>query len=278
MAIVLSSALVLSAPTDPTGPNAPVIGWRNIVAAGGIEADSEAAGYPVTNLANPSTAPQASWRSASTAEQFVTVATPGGDAIDYVGIARHNFGSAGINISIEAADPDNPGDWIEIFAAVVLAGDGPAVLRFEPTYATAIRLRLIPPGAVPPRAAVLYVGQLLRLPRGLQSGLVPLAFAASDEVVSGQAESGDFLGRIVTNQSLKSAVSVRYLPYDWFRANMGPFARAARTIPFFFAWAPADYPDDAGYAWLDGDLRPTVERTAAGIVAHVDISMMALAL
>jgi hypothetical protein len=278
MALVLSPALVLSAPTDPTGPNAPCIGWRNVVAAGGIEADSEAAGYPVTNLANPSTAAQAGWRSDSTDEQHITIILPGGGPVDYVGLARHNLGSTGVNLSIEAADPDNPGDWIEIFEAVVLAGDAPAVLRFDETFATAIRLRMIPVGAVPPRIAVVYAGMLLRLPRGLQPGLVPLAFAAADDVVSGQAESGDYLGRIVTNQSLKTAVSIRYLSYDWFRANMGPFARAARTIPFFFAWAPGDYPDDAGYAWLDGDIRPTVERTATGIVTHVDISMKALAL
>ena len=276
MAIVLSQALVLSAATDPTGPNAPVIGWRNVVAAGGITADSEAAGYPVTNLANPSTA--AGWRSDTTDEQLVTVATPPAEPIDYVGIARHNLGSTGVNLSLEIPDPESPGDWIEIFEAVVLAGDGPAVLRFEEVYTTALRLRLIPVGDVPPRIAVVYVGLLLRLPRGLQPGLVPMADAAQDEVASGVAESGDFLGRIVTSQTLKTAVSIRYLSYDWYIANLRPFGRAAKTIPFFFLWAPADYPYDAGFAWLDGDLRPTVERTARGIAAHVDMSMGALAL
>lgn len=276
MAIVLSQALVLSAATDPTGPNAPVIGWRNLVAPGGIEADSEVAGYPATNMANPSTA--AGWRSAIADEQVITIAIPSGQPIDYVGIARHNLGSTGVNISIEAADPENEGEWIEIFEAVVLAGDGPAVLRFEETYAAAIQIRLIPPGDVPPRIAVVYAGMLLRLPRGLQPGLVPMADAASDDVTTGVAESGDFLGRIVTRQALKTAVSIRYLSYDWYIANLRPFGRAAKTIPFFFLWAPADYPYDAGFAWLDGDLRPTVERTARGIVAHVDISMGALAL
>lgn len=276
MAIVLSYAVVLSAATDPTGPNAPCIGWRNVVAAGGITAESEAVGYPATNLANPSTA--AGWRSDTTDEQVITVATPPSEPIDYVGIARHNLGSTGVNLSLEIPDPDSPGDWIEIFEAVVLAGDGPAVLRFEEVYTSALRLRLIPVGDVPPRAAVLYVGKLLRLPRGLQPGLVPMADAAQDEVASGIAESGDYLGRIVTSQTLKTSVSIRYLSYDWYIANLRPFGRAAKTIPFFFVWAPADYPDDAGFAWLDGDLRPTVERTARGIAAHVDMSMGALAL
>lgn len=276
MAIVLSYAVVLSAATDPTGPNAPCIGWRNVVAAGGITADSEAAGYPVTNLANPSTA--AGWRSASTAEQVITVATPSGEPIDYVGIVRHNLGSTGVNLSLEIPDPDSPGDWVEILSPVVLAGDGPAVLRFEEVYTTALRLRLVPVGAVAPRAAVLYVGKLLRLPRGLQPGLVPLADAAQDEVSSGIAESGDFLGRIVTSQTLKTAVSIRYLSYDWYIANLRPFGRAAKTIPFFFVWAPAEYPDDAGFAWMEGDLRPTAQRTARGVVVDVEISMGALAL
>ena len=76
MAIVLSQALVLSAATDPASPHAPVIGWRNVVEAGGIEADSEAAGYPATNMANPSTA--AGWRSDIADEQFVTAAITSG--------------------------------------------------------------------------------------------------------------------------------------------------------------------------------------------------------
>ena len=274
MAVVLSRALVLSDPVGGESPNAPIIGWRNLVTLGGITADHVDTDFPASNLANPSTASR--WESGSTATQYVTFVVAGTDEIDYVGIARHNLGSAGVNVSVETYDAI--GDtWDEAFAAVVLAGDGPAILRFEPVNTTQVRIKLQPAGTAP-RIAVVYIGKLLVLERGLQSGLVPLAFGASDEVVSGQAESGDFLGRVVTSQSIKTSVSIRYLRYDWFRENMGPFARAARTIPFFFSWAPEDYPDDAGYAWLDGDVRPTVERTAQGIMAHVDISLKALAL
>lgn len=275
MAILITPALVLASPVSVRGPNAPIIGWHNVVTLGGIVADHELAAFPASNLANPSTTLR--WQSDSTDEQYVTFSIPGTDPVDYVGLARHNLGSTGVNVSVEIIDPEDEEAWIEVFAPVVLVGDAPAVLRFEPVHTTQIRLRLQPVGTAP-RIAVVYVGKLLILPRGMEQGHVPVPFAAADEVVSGQAESGDFLGRIVTNQSLSTAVAIQNLSYDWFRANMGAFAKGARTSPFFFAWMPGTYPSDVGYAWLDGDLRPETVRLATGIAVNVSMQMKALAL
>lgn len=275
MAIVISRAIVLSAAVAALGGDRPVIGWDNRFVASGVTADSEAAGFPASNLANPSTA--ARWQSASTADQYVTFAISGGDPIDYIGIARHNLGSAGVNVSVEIPDEASPGDWIEIFPAAVLAGDAPALLRFEAVFASEVRLRLQPVGTAP-RIAVVYVGKLLVLPVGFEPGLVPLPFAANDEIATARSESGDFLGRIVTDQKLATAVSIQYLDDAWFRANMGPFVRVARTRPFFFAWMPATYPADVGYAWLESDLRPQAVRTMAGVKVHLNLQIAAVSL
>lgn len=276
MALVISRNVVLLAtPIEGDLANAPVIGWRNLVTLGGIAADSEAEAFPASNLANPSTASR--WQSETTAEQYVTFDVSSPDPIDYVGLARHNLGSAGVNVSIEIPDPDNEGEWIEVFAPAVLPGDAPQILRFDPVNAAQVRLRLQGASA-PPRIAVCYVGALTVLPRGLQPGHVPLPFAAGDEIVTGQAESGDFLGRIVTKQALSTAVQITYLDYGWFKANLGGFVQAARTIPFFFAWMPQIHPAEVGYAWLDNDVRPETSVVSSGVVVSLSLQLSAVAL
>lgn len=278
MALVLSAALVLSEPLDSTDAAAPVIGWHNVVQAGGITADFELPGYPASNMALPTTAE--GWRSSSTDEQTVTFAIPGGEGVDYVGIERHNLGGIGCNISLEIPDPDDAGEWIELMAPLVPAGNAPLMLRFPLTYTGgALRFRMVmPDGAPPPQIAVVYIGRLTRIPRGIQPGSTPIPFAGSTDIVTGMAESGDYLGRIVTRRALSTAVTFRYLPDSWFRANMGAFALAAMEIPFFFCLLPALYPGDVGYGALKGDLRPDPEMTGEGVMVHVTLQIDAVAL
>jgi len=61
----------------------------------------------------------------------------------------------------------------------------------------------------------------------------------------------------------------------WYRAQMQPFIRASVEAPFFFAWRPADYPGEVGYAWPVNDPVPQnqgvrdfmqVELELAGII------------
>ncbi|WP_371346087.1 hypothetical protein [Ancylobacter sp. IITR112] len=278
MALVLSYALVLADPLDSTDASAPVLGWHSVVQAGGILAEYEAAGYPASNLATPSTAE--GWRSTSAAEQTVTFAIPGGEGVDYVGIERHNLGSIGCNLSLEIPDPEDEGEWIELAAPLVPAGDAPLMLRFPLTYTGgALRFRLaMPDGAVPPEIAVVYIGRLTRIPRGIQPGAVPIRYAGSTDIVTGFAESGDYLGRIVTRRALTTSVSFRYLPDSWFRANMDGFARASMERPFFFCVLPALYPGDVGYGVLKGDLRPEQEMTGEGVMVHITLQIDAVAL
>lgn len=275
MAIVISPNVVLAADAADIGGNAPVIGWHNLVTLAGVAASFQAVDHPASNLANPSTAQ--AWRSTSTAVQYLTVTLSGTDAVDYVGLARHNLGSGLVGVSVEIDDPEAPGNWVEVASAMLLPDDGPAVIRFEEVYPTTLRLKLVP-GAVIPRLAVLYVGKLLVLQRGLQPGHVPLPFAASDEIVTGQAESGDFLGRIVTRQARTSSVSIIGLGYDWFHQNMAAFVRKARTVPFFFAWMPELYPHEVGYAWLTNDVRPETQMVQSGIIVSVNLELGAVAL
>lgn len=253
--IVISRSLQLAEPPG-FGINAdnPVIGWHNLVTSGGVTADEEQASYPATNLANPAT--NLVWKGNITGEQHIAVSVTYPDAIDYLAVARHNFASAAIPVSVEG---DSGSGFVELVQEVMLPDDGPALFRWDPVSLAAVRLRL-QQGDAPPEAAVLYVGKLLILQRRLYVGHTPIKYGRKTSVTNGMSESGNFLGRIVLGQSLETGVSLQNITPSWYRSNMEPFVSAAREAPFFFAWRPGSYPREVGYAWLNNDPQPVNQR------------------
>lgn len=256
MAVVISQNVVLSALTG-SGAGRPLIGWRNFITSWSVVADYEDQFFPAVNLANPSTASQ--WRSTSLDVQYITVNISPSDEIDYVGLARHNLGSSQAQISIEAKTAAAPAVWTEIFTTSTLSGDEPAILRFDPVAAQEVRIKITPSLAIP-RLSVLYVGKLTTMQRGMAQEVAALPYAYDTDVVTGMAESGDFLGRIVTGQSKSMDYTFEHVNYDWFHAELGPFAKAALVTPFFYAWLPKSYPNEVGYGWLNSDIRPVAFR------------------
>lgn len=259
--------MILTAPATPlsfalveadVNANNPLIGWHNVVTIANITADTEATDYPATNLANPAT--NLGWRADDTTEQYLTVGLSSfTEEVDYVGIARHNFGTAGITPSVEGlAEAGSPEDWVELVADSSLADDAPLVFRFTPQILQQIRVKL-PTGTVAARAAVLYVGKLMVLPRRVYVGHTPFTDGLQTKVVTGRSESGRFLGRIVIAEMAQTSVALSKLSPTWFRAYMRPFIRSAIEYPFFFAWRPQSYPGEVGYAWLTSDPQPSNE-------------------
>jgi len=259
--IVISSALVLAQQSGDVDGDLPAVGWRNVVTAGSIVADTQEANFPASNLANPAT--HLEWRAADDSEQYLTVTTNETDDIDYVGIAKHNFGSAEIPVSVEAYDGAN---WNEIVEEVMLADDGPVILRFEAQSIGQLRIRL-QAGSDNPRAAVVYVGKLLDLERKVYVGHTPLPDGIEAEIANGRSESGNFLGRIVLGEWRASPVPLSLISPAWFREHMRPFLKAANETPFFFAWRPASYPYETGYAWFTGSVPKPAPAGPSNLIA-----------
>lgn len=268
--IVNASGLVLP-PMQDSGPNNPVIGWRNIVTVANLAADGEDADYPASNLANPSTALK--WVGADTADQYLTVTTGTSDPIDYLAVARHNFGSGVIPVTVQGkASGGDP--YTDLVQETVLTDDLPVIFRFEPQALSHIRLKM-EPDADEPTAAVLYVGRLLVLPRRIYVGHTPLPLGRTTRVTSGRSEAGNYLGRIITGESRESAVSLQNLKPDWYRDEMDPFVAAAQETPFFWAWRPEKYPAETGFAWLNNEPRPSNSRPNG--MMSVDLQMAGIA-
>lgn len=248
--LVISTNYVLSPAAAAADPDVPAVGWHNVVVASGIVADTQEANYPASNLANPAT--HLEWRAADDSEQYLTVTTNEVDPIDYVGIAKHNFGTAEIVVSIEGLID---GDWEEIVEEVMLADDSPVIFRFAAQSLAQVRVRL-QSGSDVPRAAVIYVGKLLDLERKIYVGHTPLPHGRKSTVANGMSESGNFLGRIVLGEWRETTVPLSLISPGWFRTNMVPFLAVAKEIPFFFAWRPHTYKNEVGYGWFTDDPKP----------------------
>lgn len=245
--------------------NNPIILYDNLATIANVTADGSAADYPVSNVANPDTLSE--WCGSTTAEQLVTVTISVDRFADAIGIARHNFGTAQIQVSIEG----NVGaGWSQIVAPVLFKDDAPKIFRFTKDVYTGLRLRLGAGSAVP-RLAVLSVGELLRLPRRIYVGHTPITLGRQRKVINGMSESGNFLGRVVTGGQSSTAVSLKNLDPAWYRERFDPFVLACETLPFFFSWRPDRYPREIGYVWLSGDAIPKNQMSNG--MMQVDLSI-----
>lgn len=269
--IVVPSAYALTLAAAQAA-DLPVILWQTIAAAADYSADEEATGYPATNLANPSTIE--GWRGTSTDPQTITVALDGSIEIEGIGIERHNFGSGLVTVEIEGlapeGDPEEPTHWSVIVAEHIPAGDGTVIYVFDPGHYDAIRLNLTPSATIP-RLAVLWVGPVLRMERGVQPH-TPIGWGIRRTVQTGRSQSGDFLGRVITDATRQASAQFSYLTPEWLReSDWLAFASAAATSPFFFAWAPETYPTEVGFCWALNDIVASVNHLAGYAEATIEM-------
>lgn len=248
--IVISGNVVLAAAAAAADPDLPVIGWHNVVTSTTIVADTEEVNYPASNLANPAT--HLEWRAEDDSEQHLTITTNETDPIGYIAVARHNWCSAEIPVSVEGFIG---GVWTEIVEEVILSDDSPAMFLFASQSLAQIRFRL-QAGSDIPRAAVVNCGRVLALERKVYVGHTPMPHGIKSSVANGMSETGNFLGRIVLGEWRESTLPLSLLSPAWFRANMKTFLEAAVSDTFFLAWRPATYPREVGYCWITDNPAP----------------------
>lgn len=238
----------------------PVIGWHNVVVTTNVASSSAAVNYPITNVANPAT--HLIWRgNVVTANEVITITTNYADDVDYVAIARHNFGSAGIGIIIDGVGVGNsPGGFVELIGLTFLEDDSPVIFRFESHPWQTIRITLLP-GTANPELAVLYCGKLTTFERSVKIDArhTPFQLGQVSKQVTAKSESGHFLGRVVLSRKAASIADFEHIDQTWYRDNLQPVVEGAQEDPFFFAWDPSEYSDDVGYAWLVDDAKPEID-------------------
>lgn len=252
--IVLSQSLVLAASDIPAGT--PWIGWNNVATPSNVLAELSAIGYPGSNLGNPMT--HLRWKDSGGpggAEIFIWVQSVIG-SFDYLAVAGHNFGSGGNTLRVVSFFG---AAQTQVIDPVVLPDDAPVIFHYPEMAATDIVL-YVGPGSLQRSAAVLYCGNLLTMERGIKVDVdhVPVKYGRKAKVVGGMSESGNFLGRIVTQDHRESKANFSHITPDWYRSTLDPFVAASKTTPFFFAWNPNEYPLETGYCCMTNDPMPEI--------------------
>jgi len=261
--IVLSEAVVLALKTTSRG-EFPVIGWENLVTVDNVSATSSLAGYPASNLANPSTTPLQGWRSNSASVQYVTVdlLAVADDEVDYLAVARHNFGSKQIEVSVETLSAEEDADWVEAVEPFLLPNDAPFLARFVLDNQIGVRLKLDPTTSAEPtapQAAVLHVGRLLEFRNGVLAGSTVLQFGRERDIATKLSRSGEFLGRIIRGGKRRGQASFRNIDPTFYRTKVDPFVEASAEVPFFWVPDPKFKPQEVGFAWLANEPSPATQ-------------------
>lgn len=251
----------------------PIIGWQNLVTISNITVTSERPLFPATNLANPAT--HLIWQeelAAIGADSYLTVTFSVPTTINYVAIAKHNFGTLGSTVSVETAL--SPAGYVSQVSHNP-TDDSPIIFQLEPQSVTSVRVKLTTT-AERRSAAVLYVGNLLTLERSITIDVdhTPINFGRVNTIITGMSESGQFLGRLTKNHSLQTSVEFAHFTPSWFRTYMDPFLEVSHDIPFFWSWDPLNT-TDVGYAWVTRD--PTTKINPITGRFSLTIEMRALA-
>jgi hypothetical protein len=242
----------------------PYILWHSLVTDSNLASNVAAsAAYPLSNLGNPMT--HQLWEgNATSTTVYVTLTTSYTDLIDGVGVAAHNFGSAGIQVGVETS-PDLS-TWTSQASAIPTTDD-PLLFRIPANVYAGVRLALTV-GAVKPRAAVLFVHKMLIMERSLSIDVdhPPVNLNRLTKVAVGRSTGGSFLGQVVISESRKTKADFKWITPGFYRGSVDPFIKSSQSTPFFFAWSPAEYPADVGYCWMLDDpvsMQDTITRRFA---------------
>ena len=125
--------------------------------------------------------------------------------------------------------------------------------------------------------AVVYVGKLLIMERGIDINPthVPLPYGRKFKIATGMSETGNFLGRIVTQEHRQTMAEFKWITPAWYRETMDPFLEACPTTPFFWAWNPDEYPEESGYGWMINEPMPETDPITRRV--HVTLEFKGIA-
>lgn len=254
MTVVISDDMVINTSGSGNLPPFPLtharIGYKSICTIFNVSASSEAAGFPADAAVNPLTSEQ--WRPEAVPATWECIPDTAEDA-DYMGIAGHNLATVSAVVSVEYTI--NGTDWVRLreFAPVE---NTPLMFLFPSVTAVGWRLNIESSNGQP-FIGVIYIGESLAMQRPIYGGHSPVTLSRVTDVFPVRSEAGQWIGRTIVRKGVSTEFSWNNLTAQWYRLFFDPFVKAARTTPFFIAWRPAKYPQEVGYCWTTGDIKPS---------------------
>lgn len=251
----------------------PVIGLHSLLreAAGLTTDQTAAAGFPITNVADPRT--HLRWRSGTDGDA-ITINTNYPADINYLAIAAHNLGTSNIPFTVLARGfGDSPAGFLSLFGPLTVDDDSPILFRWSPATWDQIRIEFSLVTGRSPEIGVINLGALFEFERSIKVAThhIPFNFWAQSTLVCPKPEMGTFPGRLLLSRKSNSVLNFQHIDQSWFRTELQPNIERMQETPFFVAWDAGEYPEDVGYAWLSDDPVPKIDPVTR--LVEVDLNM-----
>lgn len=269
MSIYISNALYLTSGIGPDfNENNPIIGYDSILLPEYFSA-SGFSGRPPSNVWSPDTF--SSWQGqlyqgpSQTTTQYFNIENPVGVSVNYIGIAKHNFGTGNYTYSIEESNDNST--WADLVAPKIVPTDKAIMEYFDTTNSLYFRIKLERTATEFQRPIISHIkmGTALVLQRRIYVGHTPAAIASSIKRQVLNSENGQYIGQIVKSKFHTTSCDQENVTPAFVRDKIVPFINHVNgeveiegTAPstFFFAWRPSDYPDEVVYGWTNENIQP----------------------
>jgi hypothetical protein len=259
MTFVVSPSVVVNSMATPLTHAR--IGYDNIVPSATVTATSAETIWPVDSVQRENTFER--WQPTS-GNGSITIDNGTAKSADYIGIAAHTLGASSSMVTVEHSSDNSSWTTIE----TVSPADSSAIMVIF-AEVTDRYFRVSVAGSTAPQIGVIYLGMALAMERAIYSGHTPVTLGRMTEKRPTKSESGQFLGMSTIRKGLQTNFSWNNLKADWYREYFDPFAKHARTKPFFIAWRPSKFPREIGYCWSTNDITPS----NMGVLDYMDVSM-----
>lgn len=106
-------------------------------------------------------------------------------------------------------------------------------------------------------AGIIRAGVALQMEQPVFGGVQPIGLNRMVETRHAMSETGQWLGRTVQRQALRTEMEWTHLTSAWYRANFQPFALTLPQRPFGLIQNPLRMPESVAWAWTDGSPMPS---------------------
>lgn len=242
----------------------PIIGYNSIVTLSSISAVYETDARPIENIWNPDTSSLWEADVVPTGNEIeIKIANTGAANVNYLGIAKHNFGTTSVEYVLQESDDDVT--YTDVTTARTPSDNAAIIDYFDTTTAPYFKLLMTCSGSIPPYIGHIKLGEALILQRPMYVGHEPETLARPAKSITMASDTGDYLGKVITRRWQNGAVNQQNTDPSWVRTYLVPFIQhtqldlsntAIAQGPFFFAWRPFDWPLEVIYGWTNDIIRP----------------------
>jgi hypothetical protein len=264
--IYISQDLYLSAPITADLVNRPLVGYKSVLRPldFSVQFDGPVVGPDPSIMWSPDTysffARSFSDTAPGGASTFIDMANPGSEPVDYIGIARHNFGTRGYAVSVEhsfdgsewvaSTNPAIPPNNKSIF--IVFVEQTAPFWRLRISYTTGGSAQIIQY-----QIAHIKLGKAIRFARPRYVGEIPSGMDYQVEMIRSKSDSGQIVSSVLTSSHLPYNITQNHTDPQFVRQTINPFLRHCQLLEptagngprgtFFYAWRPEDYPNELMY-------------------------------